>query len=48
MKWLTFELAVPLAMIGIILIILPPLYRANIVSIYEFVERRFLLLLELS
>lgn len=41
MKWLTFELAVPLAMIGIILIILPPLYRANIVSIYEFVERRF-------
>jgi Na+/proline symporter len=45
MKWLTFELAVPLAMIGIILIILPPLYRANIVSIYEFVERRFLLLL---
>jgi SSS family transporter len=41
MKWLTFELAVPLAMIGIILIIVPPLYRANIVSIYEFVERRF-------
>ena len=41
MKWLTFELAVPLAMIGIILIIIPPLYRANIVSIYEFVERRF-------
>ena len=41
MKWLTFELAVPIAMIGIILIIVPPLYRANIVSIYEFVERRF-------
>lgn len=41
MKWLTFELAVPLAMIGIMLIIVPPLYRANIVSIYEFVERRF-------
>jgi SSS family transporter len=41
MKWLTFELAVPLAMIGVILIIIPPLYRANIVSIYEFVERRF-------
>lgn len=41
MKWLTFELAVPLAMIGIILVIVPPLYRANIVSIYEFVERRF-------
>lgn len=41
MKWLTFELAVPLAMIGVILIIIPPLYRANIISIYEFVERRF-------
>lgn len=41
MKWLTFELAVPLAMIGIMLIIIPPLYRANIVSIYEFAEKRF-------
>lgn len=41
MKWLTFEFAVPLAMIGIMLIIIPPLYRANIISIYEFVERRF-------
>jgi SSS family transporter len=41
MKWLTFEFAVPLAMIGIMLIIIPPLYRANIVSIYEFVEKRF-------
>ncbi|KUO68174.1 MAG: sodium transporter [Lutibacter sp. BRH_c52] len=41
MKWLTFELAVPLAMIGIMVIIIPPLYRANIVSIYEFAEKRF-------
>lgn len=41
LKWLTFELAVPLAMIGIMLIIIPPLYRANIVSVYEFAERRF-------
>lgn len=41
MKWLTFELAVPLAMIGIMLIIIPPLYRANIVSIYEYAEKRF-------
>ncbi|MDP2089465.1 MAG: sodium/solute symporter [Flavobacteriaceae bacterium] len=41
MKWLTFELAVPLAMIGILLIIIPPLYRANVVSVYEYVERRF-------
>lgn len=41
MKWLTFEFAVPLAMVGIMLIIIPPLYRANIVSIYEYVENRF-------
>lgn len=41
MKWLTFEFAVPLAMVGIMIIIIPPLYRANIVSIYEYVERRF-------
>jgi len=41
MKWLTFELAVPLAMIFIMLVIIPPLYRSGIVSIYEYVERRF-------
>ena len=41
MKWLTFEFAVPLAMMGIMLLIIPPLFRSGIVSIYEFVERRF-------
>jgi SSS family transporter len=41
MKWLTFELAVPLAMIFIMLMIIPPLFRSGIVSIYEFVEQRF-------
>jgi SSS family transporter len=41
MKWLTFELAVPLAMIFIMLIIIPPLFRSGVVSIYEYVERRF-------
>ncbi len=41
MKWLTFEFAVPLAMIGIMLLIIPPLFRSGVVSIYEFVERRF-------
>lgn len=41
MKWLTFELAVPLAMIFIMLFILPPLFRSGVVSIYEFVEKRF-------
>ncbi|NNM23322.1 MAG: sodium/solute symporter [Flavobacteriaceae bacterium] len=41
MKWLTFEFAVPLAMIGILLLVIPPLFRSGVVSIYEFVERRF-------
>lgn len=41
MKWLTFEFAVPLAMIFIMLFIIPPLFRSGVISIYEFVERRF-------
>lgn len=41
MKWLTFEFAVPIAMIFIMLVIIPPLFRSGVVSIYEFVERRF-------
>ncbi len=41
MKWLTFELAVPLAMVFIMLVIIPPLFRSGIISIYEYVENRF-------
>ncbi len=41
LKWLTFEFAVPLAMLFIMLFIIPPLFRSGVVSIYEFVERRF-------
>lgn len=41
MKWLTFEFAVPLAMIFIMIVIIPPLFRSGVVSIYEFVEKRF-------
>ncbi|WP_298510768.1 sodium/solute symporter [uncultured Kordia sp.] len=41
MKWLTFEFAVPLAMIFIMIVIVPPLFRSGVVSIYEFVEKRF-------
>ncbi|MEO0527826.1 MAG: sodium transporter, partial [Bacteroidota bacterium] len=41
MKWLTFEFAVPLAMICIMLVVIPPLFRSGVVSIYEFIERRF-------
>ena len=41
MKWLTFELAVPLAMIFVMFVIIPPLWKAGVVSIYEFLEKRF-------
>jgi SSS family transporter len=41
LKWLTFEFAVPLAMIFIMIVIIPPLFRSGVVSIYEFVEKRF-------
>lgn len=41
MKWLTFEFAVPLAMIFIMIVIIPPLFKSGVVSIYEFVEKRF-------
>ncbi|WP_418508586.1 sodium:solute symporter family transporter [Corallibacter sp.] len=41
LKWLTFEFAVPLAMIFIMIVVIPPLFRSGVVSIYEFVEKRF-------
>lgn len=41
LKWLTFEMAVPIAMLLILLVIIPPLFRSGIVSIYEYAERRF-------
>lgn len=41
MKWLSFEFAVPLAMFFIMIVIIPPLFRSGVVSIYEFVERRY-------
>lgn len=41
MKWLSFEFSVPLAMLFLIIVIVPPLFRSGVVSIYEFVERRY-------
>ncbi len=41
LKWLTFEMAVPIAMLFIMLVVIPPLFRSGIVSIYEYAERRF-------
>ncbi|PKH33618.1 sodium:solute symporter [Shewanella sp. ALD9] len=41
MQWLSYELGVPLAMILILSTILPKLYRAGVVSIYDYLENRF-------
>lgn len=41
LKWLSYELAVPLAMILILTTVLPVLYRSGVVSIYDYLEKRF-------
>lgn len=41
MKWLTFELAVPLAMLFLMVFLIPPMYKSGIVSVYEYLEKRF-------
>ncbi|MEZ4918124.1 MAG: sodium:solute symporter [Saprospiraceae bacterium] len=41
MKWLTFEFAVPLAMLFLMVVLIPPMYKAGIVSVYEYLEKRF-------
>lgn len=41
LQWLSFEFAVPLAMIFLATYLIPTLYKAGIVSIYEFLEKRF-------
>lgn len=41
LQWLSYELAVPLAMLLILSTILPALYRSGFVSIYDFLEQRF-------
>ncbi len=39
--WLSYELAVPLAMLLLATTVLPTLYRSGVVSIYDYLERRF-------
>ncbi|MFT3825367.1 MAG: sodium/solute symporter [Chitinophagaceae bacterium] len=41
MQWLTFEFGVPIAMIIIITVISPLLYRSGVVSVYGYLEKRF-------
>lgn len=39
--WLSYELALPLAMLCLLYFILPTLYRSGAVSVYDFLEKRF-------
>jgi len=41
MKWLSYEFAVPIAMIFLGSFLVPTLYKSGVVSIYEFLEKRF-------
>lgn len=41
MQWLSFEFGVPLAMIFLAVFLIPRLYKAGVVSIYEYLEKRF-------
>ena len=39
--WLSYELAVPLAMLLLLGTVLPTLYKSGVVSIYAYLENRF-------
>ena len=41
LQWLTYEFAVPVAMIFLIIFIFPPLYKSGIISIYSYLGNRF-------
>ncbi len=41
MMWLTYEFAVPLAMLFLMVFLIPPMYKSGIVSVYSFLEKRF-------
>lgn len=41
MQWLTYELGVPLAMGFLLIAIIPTLYKSGIISVYEYLEKRF-------
>ena len=41
LKWIGFEFAVPLAMVFIMIFIIPVIHRTGVVSLYEYLERRF-------
>ena len=41
LQWLTYEFGVPLAMGFLLIAVIPTLYKSGIVSVYEYLEKRF-------
>lgn len=41
MKWLTYEFAVPIAMLFLLVFLIPPMFKRGIVSVYEYLEDRY-------
>ena len=41
LQWLQYEFAVPLAMILVMAVLARTFYRANVITVYEYLERRF-------
>lgn len=41
LQWLTYEFGVPLAMAFLMIALIPTLYKSGIVSVYEYLEKRF-------
>lgn len=41
LTWLQFEMSVPIAMIGLMVFLLPFFRKQNIISVYEYLEKRF-------
>lgn len=41
LQWLTYEFGVPLAMAFLLIAVIPTLYKSGIISVYEYLEKRF-------
>ncbi len=41
LMWLTYEFAVPLAMLFLMVYLIPPMFKMGIVSVYEYLENRY-------
>lgn len=41
MMWLTYEFAVPIAMLFLMIFLVPPMFKSGVVSVYAFLEERY-------